>query len=386
MRGAPNNRPESPNHPPMAETSKNSILPGSVIGILGGGQLGRMTALAAARLGYRCHIFAPEADGPAAQVSAAETVAAYDDLAALDRFAAAIDVATFEFENVPVASVEHLLQSVPVRPGAKALAAAQDRLVEKNFLRGIGIPTVPFQEVRDGAELAASLRELSAPAVLKTARLGYDGKGQVLVRLDSDPDEAFRQMGADRGVLEKWIDFRMEISVIVARGLDGEMVAFDPAENRHANHILDQSIAPARISGEVATQARGLAEEIATALDLVGLLAVEMFVTQDDTILINEIAPRPHNSGHWTMNACRSCQFDQFVRAICGQPLGSPERYVDAVMTNLIGDQVHEWPQVLSDPDLHLHLYGKDEARAGRKMGHVNRTYPLNTVADDSSI
>jgi 5-(carboxyamino)imidazole ribonucleotide synthase len=345
-----------------------------------------MTALAAARLGYRCHIFAPEGGGPAAQVSASETIAAYDDLAALDRFAATIDVATFEFENVPVASVEHLLQSVPVRPGAKSLAAAQDRLVEKNFLRGIGIPTVPFQEVRNGAALAASLQELGAPAVLKTAQLGYDGKGQVLVRLDSDPDETFQQMGADRGVLEKWIDFRMEISVIVARGLDGKMVAFDPAENRHANHILDQSIAPARISTKIATEARGLAEKIATALDLFGLLAVEMFVTQEDTILINEIAPRPHNSGHWTMDACRSCQFEQFVRAICGQPLGSPDRYADAVMTNLIGDQVNGWPTILGDPDLHLHLYGKDKARAGRKMGHVNRTYPLGAVADDRSI
>ena len=386
MRGAPNKRPESPNHPPMAEYSRDTISPGNVIGILGGGQLGRMTALAAARLGYRCHIFAPEGGGPAAQVSASETIAAYDDLAALDRFAATIDVATFEFENVPVASVEHLLQSVPVRPGAKSLAAAQDRLVEKNFLRGIGIPTVPFQEVRNGAALAASLQELGAPAVLKTAQLGYDGKGQVLVRLDSDPDETFQQMGADRGVLEKWIDFRMEISVIVARGLDGKMVAFDPAENRHANHILDQSIAPARISTKIATEARGLAEKIATALDLFGLLAVEMFVTQEDTILINEIAPRPHNSGHWTMDACRSCQFEQFVRAICGQPLGSPDRYADAVMTNLIGDQVNGWPTILGDPDLHLHLYGKDKARAGRKMGHVNRTYPLGAVADDRSI
>jgi 5-(carboxyamino)imidazole ribonucleotide synthase len=386
MRGAPNKRPESPNHPPMTEYSRDTISPGNVIGILGGGQLGRMTALAAARLGYRCHIFAPEGGGPAAQVSASETIAAYDDLAALDRFAATIDVATFEFENVPVASVEHLLQSVPVRPGAKSLAAAQDRLVEKNFLRGIGIPTVPFQEVRNGAALAASLQELGAPAVLKTAQLGYDGKGQVLVRLDSDPDETFQQMGADRGVLEKWIDFRMEISVIVARGLDGKMVAFDPAENRHANHILDQSIAPARISTKIATEARGLAEKIATALDLFGLLAVEMFVTQEDTILINEIAPRPHNSGHWTMDACRSCQFEQFVRAICGQPLGSPDRYADAVMTNLIGDQVNGWPTILGDPDLHLHLYGKDKARAGRKMGHVNRTYPLGAVADDRSI
>jgi 5-(carboxyamino)imidazole ribonucleotide synthase len=370
----------------MAERDTATFAPGSVIGILGGGQLGRMTALAAARLGYRCHIFAPKAGEPASQVSAAETVAPYDDLHALSRFADSIDVATFEFENVPVASVEHLLKSVPVRPGPKALAAAQDRLIEKNFLRGIDIPTAPFIEVNSVASLQGAIEEMSAPAVLKTARLGYDGKGQVMIQQDTKATDAFRDMGASRGVLEKWIDFRMEISVILARGVDGETAAFDPTENRHKNHILDTSIAPARIPGNVAAQARALAERIASALDLVGLLAVELFVTREDTLLVNEIAPRPHNSGHWTMNACQTCQFEQFVRAICGQPLGSAERYADAVMTNLIGERVKNWEATLREPDMHLHLYGKSEARAGRKMGHVNRVYAVGSLAKNEEL
>lgn len=364
----------------MTNSHPASFEPGSVIGILGGGQLGRMTALAAARLGYRCHIFAPEADGPAAQVSDAKTVAEYDDEAALIRFAEAIDVATFEFENVPVASVEKLMESVPVRPGAKALAAAQDRLVEKNFLRGIDIPTVPFLEANDPDALAEAVGTLGAPAVLKTARLGYDGKGQVLITADTDIADAYRSMGARRGVLEKWIDFEMEISVIVARHADGTTACFDATENQHKNHILDTSIAPARISEGLAENARSIAQRIAEALDLVGLLAVEMFVTRDGRLLVNEIAPRPHNSGHWTQNGCATSQFEQFVRAICGQPLGSTERRADTVMTNMIGDTVNGWPAVLREANAHLHLYGKSEARDGRKMGHVNRVYPLGAL------
>ena len=370
----------------MSEAKAGAIPPGGVIGILGGGQLGRMTALAAARLGYRCHIFAPEANGPAAQVSETQTIADYDDHAALARFAAAIDVATYEFENVPVSSIERVQELVPVRPGPQALSAAQDRLVEKSFLRGIGIPTVPFSEIADAAALARAVDAMGRPTVLKTARLGYDGKGQVFIGPDTDVDDAYRAMGARRGVLEKWIDFRLEVSVIVARDIEGTIAAFDTTENRHVNHILDTSIAPARISAAVSDRARRLAEKIAAALDLVGLLAVEFFVTRDDEVLVNEIAPRPHNSGHWTMNACRTCQFEQFVRAICGQPLGSPVRYADAVMTNLIGARVNEWPDWLRIPDAHLHLYGKTEARAGRKMGHVNRVYPLGTLATDERI
>lgn len=386
MTGVTVKQQESPNHPTMTDHDTATFGPGSVIGILGGGQLGRMTALAAARLGYRCHIFAPEADGPAAQVSAFQTVAQYDDLDALGRFAEAVDVATFEFENVPVASVERLLQSVPVRPGPKALAVAQDRLVEKSFLRSIDIPTAPFSEVNSAEELRSAVDAISAPAVLKTARLGYDGKGQVMIQPDSNLSDAFREMGADRGVLEKWIDFRMELSVILARGVDGKTVSFDPAENRHKHHILDTSIAPARVSESVASEARQLAERIADALGLVGLLAVELFLTQDDGLIVNEIAPRPHNSGHWTMNACNTCQFEQFVRAICGQPLGATDRYADAVMTNLIGDRVNDWRQALQEAGVHLHLYGKDKARVGRKMGHVNRVYALGAVAKDSEL
>lgn len=370
----------------MSKAKAGAIPPGGVIGILGGGQLGRMTALAAARLGYRCHIFSPETNGPAAQVSAAKTVADYDDRESLARFAASVDVATYEFENVPVASIEQIQDTVPVRPGPKALAAAQDRLVEKGFLRSIEIPTVPFSEIADAVSLRHAVDGLGRPAVLKTARLGYDGKGQVLIGPETDVEDAYREMGARRGVLEKWIDFRLEISVIVARDIDGTIAAFDTTENRHRNHILDTSIAPARISAAVSDRARRLAEKIAAALDLVGLLAVEFFVTKDDEVLVNEIAPRPHNSGHWTMDACRTCQFEQFVRAICGQPLGSPVRYADAVMTNLIGTRVNEWPEWLRLLDAHLHLYGKDEAREGRKMGHVNRVYPLGTLATDESI
>jgi len=345
-----------------------------------------MTALAAARLGYHCHIFAPEAGGPAAQVSDAETVASYDDSAALARFAESVDVATFEFENVPVASIESLLAQVPVFPGPKALAAAQDRLVEKNFLRGIDIPTVPFQEANDSEALRDAIANLGTPAVLKTARLGYDGKGQVLISADSDIEEAYRSMGARRGVLEKWIDFTMEISVIIARRSDGTTATFDPTENRHKNHILDTSIAPARISDDLAEKAREIAQNIANALDLVGLLAVEMFVTRDNTLLVNEIAPRPHNSGHWTQDGCATSQFEQFVRAICGQPLGSTERTADTVMTNLIGAGVNDWPVILKDNSAHLHLYGKDTARDGRKMGHVNRVYPLGSLSDENSL
>ncbi len=369
----------------MTDLAPGIIPPGGVIGILGGGQLGRMTALAAARLGYRCHIFSPEAGGPAAQVAAAETVAAYDDGAALDAFAAAIDVATFEFENIPIASAERLLASAPVRPGPKALAVAQDRLVEKSFLRGIDVPTAPFAAVEDVRSLEAAVAKLGAPAVLKTARLGYDGKGQVLIEPGADLGAAYREMGATHGILEDWIDFRIEISVIVARGEDGAMAAFDAVENRHANHILDTTLAPARIAPELAAEARGIAERIASALDLVGLLAVEMFVTRDAALLVNEIAPRPHNSGHWTMDACATSQFEQFVRAICGLPLGPVERHADAVMKNLIGHDVDSWEAVLSEPGAHLHLYGKDAARVGRKMGHVNRTYPLGSLPEDNA-
>ncbi len=360
---------------------KAPLPPGGVIGILGGGQLGRMTALAAARLGYRCHIFTPEPGGPAAQVSSAETNAPYDDLDALDAFAGAVDIATYEFENIPVGSIDHLLERIPVRPGPKALATAQDRVAEKIFLNAIDVPTAPHAEVRSIADLERAAAQIGLPAVLKTARLGYDGKGQVRIAANSDLGAAYQDMGADRGILESWIDFEHEISVIAARGGDGELAIYDAAENRHGNHILAESRVPARISPDIAAAARDIAERIAVALDLVGLVAVEMFVTRNGELIVNEIAPRPHNSGHWTMDASDTCQFEQFVRAICGLPLGSTNRHADCVMTNLIGADAESWPEILKEPGSRLHLYGKHGARPGRKMGHVNRLFSLGELA-----
>ncbi len=352
------------------------IKPGATIGILGGGQLGRMTALAAAELGYRCHVYSPEPDSPASHVSRGETVAAYDDRAALSAFARSVDVVTYEFENIPVEPVDFLADIVPVRPNPAVLAICQDRLREKDFLNSIGVTTARFQEVSSAAGLARAVRDLGRPAVLKTAVLGYDGKGQVMIRADTDLEQAWREMGTARGVLEGYVDFTQEISVIVARSLDGAHASYVPVENQHKNHILDQTIAPARIPRDVAMKAEAVATHIAQQLDLVGVVAVEMFVERGGTVLVNELAPRPHNSGHWTIDACIASQFEQLVRAICGLPLGSPERHSDAVMKNLIGDDINQWPEIVRDPAARLHLYGKREARPGRKMGHVTRLGP----------
>jgi len=347
------------------------VPPGATIGILGGGQLGRMIALAAARLGYRCHIYCPEPNSPAAQVTADATVAAYDDQAALERFAAAVDVVTLEFENVPLTAIETLGSMVPVRPGARALEVAQDRLVEKDFMRAIDVPTTEYRRAESASDVAAAAAELGTPCVLKTTRLGYDGKGQVRLDDASAADAAWAEMGGQIGIVEAFVDFDCEISVIVARGPDGRMVPFCPVENRHVNHILDTTLAPARVSDAVARQAVDLASRTTEALELIGLLAVEMFVARDGSVLVNEIAPRPHNSGHWTIDACLTSQFEQAVRAACGLPLGSAERHADAKMKNLLGDAVEGWPDLLADPAAKLHLYGKSEARQGRKMGHV---------------
>lgn len=355
---------------------RRRLPPGSTIGIIGGGQLGRMTALAAARLGYRSHIYTPELDSPAAQVSAAATVADYDDEAALTSFADAVDVITFEFENVPADSVRLLAERRPVRPCWNVLRIAQDRLLEKEFFASIRVPTAPWRAVRSAAELADAIDAIGRPAVLKTTRLGYDGKGQVKIDASIGAEEAWKRLGADIGVLEGFIDFSCEVSVIVARGVDGATACFDVVENRHKNHILDVTIAPADLPPALLAEARRVGEASAQALDLVGLLAVEMFVTRDGRILANEMAPRPHNSGHWTMDACLTDQFEQFVRAVCGLPLGSPERHSDAEMTNLIGADVDEWAAILAEPGARLHLYGKAESRPGRKMGHVNRMRP----------
>ena len=352
------------------------IAPGATIGILGGGQLGRMTAMAAARLGYRCHIFTPEQDSPASQVSAETTVAEYGDRTALTAFARAVDVVTYEFENIPADPVAFLDSIVPVRPKPDVLAICQDRLREKDFLNGIGVATAPYQEVTSAAGLARAVRDLGRPSVLKTAMLGYDGKGQMMIRADTDLDQAWRQLHATRGVLEGFVDFTQEISVIVARSLDSTHATYVPVENQHKHHILDVTMAPAKVPGPVAMKAEAVATHIAQKLDLVGVVAVEMFVERNGAVLVNELAPRPHNSGHWTIDACLTSQFEQLVRAVCGLPLGSPERHSDAVMKNLIGDEVEQWREILKDPGAKLHLYGKAEARPGRKMGHVTRLSP----------
>ncbi len=363
----------------MPRAVETALPPGSTIGIMGSGQLGRMTAMAAARLGYRCHVFSPEADSPAAQVCAAATVAPYDDREALTRFTHGVDVVTFEFENVPAESVRLLADSVPVRPRWECLEISQDRVVEKDFLNRIGVPTTPYRAVSGPGAVAQAVADLGRPAILKTTRLGYDGKGQVCLDKDTDPADAWRAMGGTLGIVEAFVDFEQEVSAIVARGLDGAEAVFDVVENRHVDGILDTTIAPARLDPATAAEAQEIAAVVAREMDLVGLLAVEMFVTVDGRLLVNELAPRPHNSGHWTMDACVSSQFEQFVRAVCGLPLGTTRRHSDAKMKNLIGAAADEWDERLADPEAKLHLYGKAESRPGRKMGHVTWLYPLGT-------
>lgn len=356
------------------------LMPGATIGILGGGQLGRMIALAAASMGYRCHVFCQDGDDPAAQVAAVTTVAPFDDNDALDAFATAIDVATLEFENLPLAAVERVAEAVPVRPDTRALAIAQDRLREKDFATRIGVGTAPYAAAADASALADAVTTTGTPAILKTCRLGYDGKGQVRIGDETDLPAAWTASGAGPvtggGIVEGFIAFEREISVIIARGLDGAMAAYVPVENRHADHILAETLAPAELPAQIADTAVGTARRLAEALEIVGLLAVEMFVTVDGAVLMNEMAPRPHNSGHWTIDACATSQFAQLVRAICGLPLGDPDRHADARMRNLLGDTSAEWPTLLADPAAHLHLYGKGVARPGRKMGHVTWLQP----------
>jgi 5-(carboxyamino)imidazole ribonucleotide synthase len=352
------------------------LAPGATIGILGGGQLGRMTALAAARLGYRCHVFADEPDSPAAQFSGAVTVAEFSDREALERFAGAVDIATFEFENIPAGAVRRVAALKPVLPRPEILEIAQDRLREKDFLRSIGVETTAYRAIFDPTVLRGAMRDFGCPAVLKTVRLGYDGKGQVTLTPEIEAEEAWRRMGGEIGILERFVDFSCEISVIVARGANGAWATYPPVENRHVNHVLDTTIAPARIPAGAAMRAEAIARHVAEKLDLLGVLAVEMFVTRAGDLLVNEIAPRPHNSGHWTIDACYTSQFEQLVRAICGLPLGSVEHHSDAVMKNLLGSDVAEWRDALNDPLAKLHLYGKTEIQPGRKMGHVTRLIP----------
>lgn len=346
---------------------------GSTIGILGGGQLGRMLSLAASRLGMRTHIFCPDPHSPAFEVTPHRTIAAYDDEVALAAFADAVDVITYEFENVPAATAEFLAGRKPLRPGANALAISQDRLAEKSFLAGKNIPVAPHRAVHTRADLDAALAELGLPAVLKTTRLGYDGKGQRVLRTADDADAAFAALEPKPLVLEAFVPFDKEVSVVVARNTAGEVRSFDPAENVHRHHILHTSTVPADISAGLEKHAAMLAKVIVVALDYVGVLGVEFFVVPGDrpTLMVNEIAPRVHNSGHWTEAVCLTDQFEQHIRAIIGWPLGDPARMADVVMQNLIGDEVLALPGSL-DGNTQPHLYGKAEARPGRKMGHVN--------------
>lgn len=360
----------------MESDTGQRIAPGGTIGILGGGQLGRMIAMAAARLGYRCHIYCPERDAPASDVAAATTTAAYEDRHALDAFASAVDVVTIEFENVPADAANYLAALKPFRPSPRILEISQDRLKEKDYLVSINVPTTRYMEVARADGLDRAVRNIGRPSVLKSVRMGYDGKGQVTIGADTDLKDAWKRMGASHGILEGFVDFALEMSVIVARDLDGTVVAYPPVENIHRNHILDTTIMPARVDEAITMKAEAIARHIADRIGLVGLLAVEMFVTNKNEVLVNELAPRPHNSGHWTIDACVTSQFEQTVRAICGLPLGAVDCHSNAVMKNLIGDEVDSWRDVIAEPGAKLHLYGKKETRPGRKMGHVTRLVP----------
>jgi 5-(carboxyamino)imidazole ribonucleotide synthase len=361
--------------------------PGSSIGIIGGGQLGRMSAMAAARLGYRVHIFSPEADSSAGRVAAAETVAPYDDLAALEEFAAQVDAVTFEFENVSAAALTLLEARRPVRPSARVLAISQDRLLEKRFLNAAGVATAPWAAIETEAGLAEAAAKVGFPAVLKTTRLGYDGRGQVRVENAAGLAEAFAKLAPKPLILEGFVDFTCELSAIIARGADGTVQNFDAVENRHHHHILHATFAPARVVPEIAQEAERAAQKIAEALDLVGLLAVEFFLAADGRLLANEIAPRPHNSGHWTIEACIESQFALHIRAVAGLPLPDPARHADAAMRNLIGpDDMALWPALVATPGIAAHHYGKAEARPGRKMGHVTRLFPKGGLPGDAGV
>jgi 5-(carboxyamino)imidazole ribonucleotide synthase len=356
------------------------LSPGATIGILGGGQLGRMLAIAALKVGLRTHIFAPESEVPAYDAAAARTIAAFDDEAALARFAEAVDVVTFEWENVPTATLEFLAERLPVRPGARALALTQDRLTEKTFLRDLGHKVAPFVSVEDAGALVRAVAELGRPSILKTRRFGYDGKGQSLIREGSNVAAVHRTLGSAPTILEGFVTFEREVSVIAARSLEGEIAAYDLCENEHERHILARTRAPARVSAETAAEAKRIAATVIGALDYVGVLAVEMFVTRDhrghEALVVNEIAPRVHNSGHWTLEGAQTSQFEQHIRVIAGWPLGGTARRGRIEMHNLIGEDAEDWRDILAQPDLALHLYGKLEIRPGRKMGHVTRVFP----------
>ena len=366
-------RPISSPTPPSPSLSP--VLPGATLGVLGSGQLGRMFALAARRMGYRVRTYSPDGDTPMGQVADSETVASYDDLDAAREFARAVDVVTFEFENVPAETVEAVAEIVPVRPSGSVLHTTQNRLREKTFLSERGFPVTAFRRVTTLAGLREGLGETGYPAVLKTAGFGYDGKGQRRIDAPTDAEDAFDSLAGREGILEAFVRFERELSVVAARSADGSIADFGVVENTHARHILDHTVAPARVSPDVAREARRIAESLLAELEVVGVLCVELILTPDERLFVNELAPRPHNSGHFTIDACRASQFEQQVRAACNLPLGSTEQLRPAAMVNLLGDLWQQgepdWAAALRDPRVALHLYGKRRARAGRKMGHL---------------
>jgi 5-(carboxyamino)imidazole ribonucleotide synthase len=349
--------------------------PGATIGILGSGQLGRILALAAARLGFKCHIFAPDRDSPAFDVVRESTRADYDDEQALARFAENVDVVTYEFENIPAETAAFLAPLVPVLPDPRILATTQDRIAEKDFIASLGIGTAPYAAVATSDELAAALGRIGRPAVLKTRRFGYDGKGQAAISKETAAEAAWQDVGAQPSILEAFVPFVREVSVVAARAADGTVECFDLTENEHRDHVLKISRVPAAVADATAREARRIAEAIAHRFDYIGVLAVEMFVLQDGALLVNEIAPRVHNSGHWTLDGASVSQFEQHIRAVAGWPLAKPIRKGRLEMTNLIGHEVDDYRKWLTVPGAAVHLYGKIAVRPGRKMGHVTRLF-----------
>ncbi|WP_342076775.1 5-(carboxyamino)imidazole ribonucleotide synthase [Yoonia sp. SS1-5] len=344
---------------------------GATIGILGGGQLGRMLSVAAARLGLRTHIFEPGAAPPAADVAHQLTTASYDDADALTAFGKSVDVITYEFENIPTSALDLLETLAPIRPGRQALATSQDRLTEKDFLQSLGLQTAPYADITDMGSLTSALDKIGTPAILKTRRMGYDGKGQARINGRDAAADALAAMGGAPAILEGFVPFSHEVSVIGARGADGAVACYDPGENVHADGILRTTTVPAKLNSGQRTDAVLIAAKILNALDYVGVMGVELFVTPQ-ALIVNEIAPRVHNSGHWTQNGCTICQFEQHIRAVAGWPLGDGSRHADVVMENLIGSDMDRVPQ-LAGTDAAIHLYGKTDVKPGRKMGHVNR-------------
>ncbi|MDQ3712589.1 MAG: 5-(carboxyamino)imidazole ribonucleotide synthase [Acidobacteriota bacterium] len=359
----------------MSKSKIQTILPNSTIGVLGSGQLGRMFAIVARRMSYRVHTFSPESDTPTGQVADFEICADYEDLDAVKEFAKNVDVITFEFENVPFATVEAAEKFAPVRPNGEALHIAQNRLREKNFLAQNGFPVAPYRYIKTLEELQKSCAEIGFSAVLKTAGFGYDGKGQTTIKSLNECKSAFEKIGAAEAVLEAFVDFEREVSVVAARDLQGNFANYGVIENAHANHILDVSFAPADVSNKIQKEAVEIAREILAKLEVVGVLCVEFFVTKNGSLLVNELAPRPHNSGHLTVDACITSQFEQQLRAVCGFNLGSTNFFAPCAMANLLGDLWNNgepnWANALQVPNVKLHLYGKSDARIERKMGHL---------------